>query len=322
MISFFISKMTNEDSRHIFQPEDSKPVATVTAKPVDSGETFFSLFKPVKNITENVKVRAMALVKLASSLGWLSVSPFIPVVDAMNSRFSQKELALEKIKISDHESAHLLLSILNNEPMVDAWLTPFGDYTTLALGLPDGTVSPEHRGHVAFSRSGIGRILSEIETPKSLDASKLSDESIVKYGFMLLAGEAVNVDIEGEEKGRMEISMDRRFTSSVGEGTDIARVKRILKTTKYKDVAKPAFDLLKKKIIEFLKDPGVRKIVDIFSVKLLESGHIHKKGESIVPMMMELLEKNGVSKAEFEGFQGKYDEMVKATAVEMKGLLG
>lgn len=314
--------MTREDPIHkdsSSAPENLNPDSAVAAKPVDSGENFFSLFRPVKGIVENVQTRSMALVQLASSLGATASLPVAPMVDAVNSQINQKKLALEKIKISDHESAHFLLSILNNIPNVDIWISPHGEYTSYALGLSAGSVGFQHASSV-FDRVSVRGNFEGVLNPTVLDASKLSDEQLIRQTFMLLAGDAVNADLEGEEKGKMKTIMDRNFNSSFDGGTDIPRVKQLLKTTKYKEVAKQVFDLLKEKIIEFLKDPGVRKIVDIFSVKLLESGHIHNGGESIVPMMMKLLEENGVSREKFESFHKKYDEMVKATVEEMRRL--
>lgn len=305
------------DEKDIAQDSD----LVVAAKPVDSGENFFSLYKPVKGIVESIKTRAIAMVELASSLGATTSLPVAPMVDAVNSQIYQKKVALEKIKASDHESAHFLLSVLNNSPMNDVWLSPHGEYTSYALGLPGGSVSLQHSTSI-FDRSSIRGSFEKVINPTALDASKLSDEQIVRHTFMLLAGDSVNADIEGEERGRMKISLDKRFVLPAVGSDDISRVKQILKTTKYRGVEKSVFDLLTDRIMKFLSDPGVRKIVDIFSVKLLESGHIHNKGESIVPMMMKLLEENGVSKEEFESFQKRYSEMVKVTAVEMRGLVG
>lgn len=313
--------MPNEDLAHK-EPENLNLDPIAAMKPADdSPENFFSLYRPVKGIAESVKTRAIAMVQLASSLGATASLPVAPMVDAVNSQIYQKKVALEKIKTSDHEVAHFLLSVLNNAPMNDVWLSPHGEYTSYALGLSAGCVSFQHSTSV-FDRSSVRGNFEGVINPTVLDASKLSDEQIVRQSFMLLAGDAVNADIEGEEKGRLKTIMHRRFALPAVGSDDVSRVKQILKTTKYKGIEKKVFDFLTDRIMNFLKDPGVRKVVDIFSVKLLETGHIHKKGESIVPMMMKLLEENGVSKAEFEGFQGRYSEMVKATAVEMKGLLG
>lgn len=311
--------MTREDSIHKDETENlnSNPIATST--PVSSPETFFSLFKPVKSITENVRARAMALVGLVYS-GVLALSlPSAPFIDALRSQFDQGKLAVEKIKTADHESAHFLLSILNYQPMVDVWLNPHGQQVAIALSLPAGAGSFEHASSNSFRRSFISQTFGELVEPLVLDASKLTDEQIARQVFMLLAGDAMNAYDENKE-GVGEKFMEN-VINIINKTTDAARVKGILQTTKYKNLANSVSDLLVNRIVEFLKDPGVRKVVDIFSVKLLESGHIHKKGESIVPMMMGLLEENGVSKEEFEGFQKKYDEMVKATVAEMRGLV-
>lgn len=271
--------------------------------------------RPVKGIAENIRVRAMALV----SLGWfggLALNlPFAPVIDALRSQFHQGKLAADKIKMADHESAHFLLSLLNNDPMADLWLNPHGEQVGMALGLPAGAVSAEYSSRYSFKRSMIPQIFVGLVKPSVFDASKLSDEQIVKHVFMLIAGDAMSVD--GEEKESVHGSFIADFYN-----TDMAEVEEILQTTKYKNLANSISALLIERLMGFLKDPVVRKVVDIFSVKLLESGHIHKKGESIVPMMMELLEENGVSKADFEGFQKKYDEMVAATVEEMRRLVG
>ncbi len=285
-----------------------------------SGENLGSLYRPVEGIAANIKHRALAFLSFGSSVVEAFALPVAPALDAVDSSRNNIRNLVEKAQNADHESAHLLLSILNNFPLFRMWASKYGNNVTMALGLPKGFVATEYFDSMA-SHSAVVSDFRDFVDPTVLDASKLSDAQIIKHIFILLAGYPVNVNSEGGDNDKVRKMMSKKFALPVFGTHDVALVKKILASTKYKDVMKGVFDLLTEKIIKFMNDLLVRKVIDIFSSELLEKHDIHAEGKEIAPMMVDLLERKGVSQADFEKMRQRYDEMVKETMAEMKEFL-
>lgn len=284
-------------------------------------EDFESLYRPAEGIVENIKQRALALLGLGVSTVEAFALPVAPVLDAIDSCTDDTGRLIEKMQSADHESAHLLLGILNDFSIFHVWMSQYGRNVAMSLGLPKAFVATSYFKSVLPHYSALASGFRDLIDPKVLDASKLSDTQIVRHIFVLLAGYLVNVDSGSNENDSVRKMMNEKFVLPAVGGHDVSLAKQIFASTKYKEVMNEVFDLLLEKIIKFLNDPLVRKVIDVFSSELLEKGDIHAEGEEVAPMMVDLLEKKGVGKADFEKLHLRYEGMVKEAVSEMKGFL-
>ncbi|MEK7126680.1 MAG: hypothetical protein AAB848_01095 [Patescibacteria group bacterium] len=288
--------------------------------PDSSDGNFESLYRPVEGIANRMKSRVLALLGIGFSTAEAFSLPVAPVLDAIDSRIDSVRNRIVDLQTADHESTHLFLSILNDSSIFRIWMSQYGDQTTIAFGLPNGFVATSYDESL-FAHSALASKFRDLVDPTVLDASKLSDEWIVKHTFMLISGYSVNADSEGGEDDGVRKMMRGKFALPAFGNHDVAVVKKILASTKYKNVMNEVFNLLIRKIQKFLGDSSVRKVIDIFSSELLEKRNIHAEGKEIAPMMVDLLERKGVGKADFEEMRRKYDEMVKETVLEMREFL-
>lgn len=236
------------------------------------------------------------------------------------------------VENADHESGHLLISLLNRETVVQAYISRLHPEIRYLLGMPGGYIEPGNNTKTLrkktswISLTRAGNLLSSGESMYEERIKGKSPTEIVKELFLILAGITIrHLYSEKAPKQHEYKETLRKTKTSPNPLNDWARAKYMIETRLREkstdadqDETFAIFERIFEQLTAFFKKPKVQRIIDIIATYLLQHNDIYNEGYDITPLIIAELKQNNVTDADLEDIQREYDALVAQTTAEQQ----
>ncbi|MFA5948193.1 MAG: hypothetical protein WC806_04465 [Candidatus Gracilibacteria bacterium] len=245
------------------------------------------------------------------------------------------------VRTAAHESGHLITDLFNGELVQDVWMTPFSKKTTTKMFSARGAVATTRSTGNPIEYTRIWNHLKELLSISDdkdnngflsgvdVQSTKVfkNMKKLIKSTYVLLEGTVgdfiishYNEQSEISEDDKIKFLYDR--TLKGGKADAQYALKQFGLGEKYERVPEELLKKLFLLLVDFFSDPKMKKIIEIFGYELLTKQHLKANGkEPLNKELIDLLEKNGISREEFKALKKKYFEYVEKGIDEFRRLL-
>ncbi len=250
--------------------------------------------------------------KLAKDSTELLKLPLVAIREVIKKTQGDTADLLRSIQIADHESGHLLISMLNGRKTSQVWRTRLPIEVARILKIPAGFVTDIKAPVILLSDylyKALEIIYGEIEIQDVSENSRYSE--IAKKIVELIAGVVADYTQYPHTRNFEDLFNKYRELSKKSVCSDFARIGKIVNNLDHlKDNEKDLTLEIFKDTIEFFDSEEVKKAIEIFSNELLERGEISDNRKDITPQMIELLKENGIDEELYHKIEEQYAGLI------------
>jgi len=265
---------------------------------------------------EDLKYRGEGVLQLAKGVARLPVAPIAMVRG--NTR-KNLENAERLKKTATHELGHMLAMLFQDQRVKGVYVLR-NRILRESLGMPMGITTNDNPA-VMFATATIcgniaGGIIKILNGKKGMDFDfdRMNENQKVNFMINLLSGEAAELPEQNTDSG------EHFYTGDVT--SDASKAKSTLEASK--ELNKPANEIMETfhaELVSFFREPQMQRILNVLKDELLKTDYLATFGKSLDKKILQILEKNGITKTEFEEEKKRFHALIKKLKDYLNGCL-
>lgn len=260
--------------------------------------------------------RGKGFLQLAKGIASL---PFAPIAMVRGNIRKNLENVEELEKTATHELGHMLAMLFQGQRVKGVYLLR-NRILRKNLGMPKGTTTEDNPA-VMFAAATIcgdiaGGIIKILNGRKGIDFNfdQMDENQKVNFIMNSLSGEAA--ESSGQNTGSVEHFCMGNAMS------DASKVKSTLEASKkLNKSANEIMETFYAELVSFFSAPKMQRILNILSDELLKTDYIATFSKSLDKKILQILEKNGITKTEFEEEKERFNALIAKLKDYLNGCL-
>jgi len=265
---------------------------------------------------EDLKFRAAGILQIAKGTASLPLAP-IALVQG-NTRKNLENV--EKLKrIAVHEIGHMLVMLFQGQKVRGVYVLR-NKILAKRLGMPRGVTTEDNPASMFAVAAICGDIADGIlktvygRSGVDFDFDQMSEAQKANFIINALAGEAAESSEQSD--GLREDFHANDLTS------DLSKLKSTLESSKeLKKSADEVIETFYAELVSFFREPRMQRILVVLMDELLKTDYFATFRKSLDKKVVQILEKNGITKAEFEEEKERFQTLIARFRSYLNGYL-